>query len=847
MDLYEIVLGIEKQRVRQALTGRLTPWYCCLPALMLGIGVAVTLDCRLFSFVPGEDGCHVMPTLRFVGWAFAFVCVCVCWFLVRHVHSASHRMVLGLCIWCLGWGLLGYFSGAPSPRLLAPTDVRCEIEANAVTGRLPGELNAIVEVRAWTCDAKTRETGRFLAKMPIRENDSIERGDTFVTKGTFRRPMAADTPGAFDAKRRLHEQGISLEFRRYSRFEDGQQILSPIIRIDQDHQSLRRWIDRQRLSSYDSLRPYSEYGILPALSLGVSKTLDQDTRQTFATLGIAHVLAVSGLHFGLIAAALTWVMARLVSRSPYIMRRMGRKRATMLFSALFLWLYILIVGAPVSAQRAMIMMYACMLGHLCGRKPESFRNLSLAGIFILILDPHALFSAGFQLSFGAVLGIFCSNDLVQAPLKLWFKKHVRRERLRHWLQGMVTVLVMTIGATLVTAPVSIWHFGQLPLLGMLTNLVVIPFVSFILLPLSLLATLLAGVEPVGSFVGIMAGYAEYGCVHAMSWVAAHIPLSCVKLPPHPMVMLVFSGVALMTIAGKWASPWRKRLTRTTAVAAAIVLLISVISPTFWTSPAGVRMTFIAMGQADATLLEFPDGTRMLVDAGNAVGSTYDMGNARILPYLRSHGIDHIHYLVLTHPDHDHYAAMESIIKNVSVGEFWFNGEHAQEPAYCQLLDALQAHGIPTINVQETPALHEFGDASLIRLWPEDALISQETSRNARSLVFRLQYGQYTALLMGDAGFEVEEKLAERYGMQLDSTLLKAGHHGSRFATSDAWLELTRPEFVVFSAGINNRYHFPSHETTRRCAAHGAQMFSTDSAGTIRVTTNGQKVTIETAW
>ena len=847
MDLYEIVLGIEKQRVRQALTGRLTPWYWCFPALMLGIWLAVAFDGRLFSLVPGAEGCSLMPTVRFAGWSFALFCVFVCWFLVRRVPSSTRRMVFGVGIWCLGWGLLGYFSGAPFPRLLAPTDVVCEIEAKSMTGRLPGETSTLMEVHAWTCGQDERKQGQFLAKMAMGEGEWIERGDTFVTTGTFRRPLAADTPGAFDAKRRMREQGISLEFRRTSRFEEGRPVYAPIVRVDQDHQIFRRWIDRQRLKAYDSLRPFSDYGILPALSLGVSKTLDQDTRQTFATLGIAHVLAVSGLHFGLIAAALTWGIARLIGRSSYIMRRWGRKRATMFCSALLLWLYILIVGAPVSAQRAMIMMYACMLGHLSGRKPESFRNLTLAGVFILILDPHALFSPGFQLSFAAVLGIFCSNDLVQAPLKLWFKKHVRRERLRNWLHGLATVLIMTIGATLVTAPVSIWHFGQLPLLGMLTNLAAIPFVSFILLPLSLLATLFAGVEPVGSFWGLMAGYAEYGCVHVMTWAAAHIPLASVKLPPHPIVMLVFTGVAVMTIASKWASLWRKRLSRVSAGAAAIVLLISLISPSFWTSANGVRMTFIAMGQADATLVEFPDGTNMLIDAGNAIGSTYDMGNARILPYLQTLGISHLHYLVLTHPDHDHYAAMESVIQSVSVGEFWFNGEHVEEPAYLRMMAALEAHAIPTRTIQDVPSYHDFGGASLQRLWPEDALVSAETSRNDRSLVFRLQYGQYSALLMGDAGFEVEQKIAKRYGNQLDVTLLKAGHHGSRYATSEAWLEHTRPEFVVFSAGINNRYQFPATETTRRCAAHGAKMFSTDRSGTVRVTTNGQKMTLETAW
>ena len=845
MDLYEIVLGLEKQRIRQALTGRLMPWYWCFPALMSGIWASCTFESRLLTMVVSADGYGIVPTLGFWGWLFALICVCVCLPLTCRVRSLQRRMRLGMCVWCLGWGLLGYMAASPMPKVLAPVDVSCAVTAKAVTGRLPGETAVVVEVSDWACDNGTSNHGRFLARMSVHEGETVERGETFRTVGRFQKPVSADTPGAFDAESQMRNRGISLLFRRTRHVGQDKTSQSALVRVDKDHQHLRRAIDRLRLEAYDALRPYSAYGILPALSLGVSKTLDKETRKTFAELGIAHVLAVSGLHFGLIAAALTWLISRMIGHIPWILRRWGRKRATAFLSVLLLWLYILVVGAPVSAQRAMLMMYACMIGRLCGRKPESLRNLSLAGLIILILDPRALFSPGFQLSFLAVLGIFCTYDLLQVPMTQWFQKHIQHSALRRWLNRTASVLVMTLGATLVTAPASIWHFGQLPLLGMLTNLVAIPFVSFLMLPLSLCATLFRDCGEVGIFLGTVAGQTESVFVQGMLWAAAHIPCVHVRLQPHPVVMFVFSMVAAMTVLANRPTLWRRYLERATAVAASVVIVISLVSPAFWFSSSDLRLTFIAMGQADATLVEFPDGTKMLVDAGNAIGSTFDMGTARILPYLQFLGIEHLDYVVLTHPDYDHYAAIESVLKEVSVGAFWFNGEHAQEPAYHQMLHALMNKKIPVVDIRHVPAKQAFGKASVTRLWPEN--VPEGISRNDQSIVLQLQYGQFSALLMGDAGFEVEERLIARYGEQLDSTLLKAGHHGSRYATGEAWLDVTEPQFVIFSAGPNNRYHFPAHETTQRCSAAGAHMLGTHENGTIRVMSDGRTAKVQTAW
>jgi len=843
MDLYEIALGIEKIRIRKSLTGKLTPWYLSSIALALGIWRMHTLNVPLASL---SASLTLRPTATTLLLLTALL-LSLCAFIASiKIINIINRRAFGTSAWCLVWFCAGMLLAAPIPQRLPPTEQLCTITAQANSGRRAAETAIVAKVLACSCETDDFNSQPFLTRISLTPQDDVQRGDIFKTTGTFSVPQSADTPGTFDARDWLFQQNILLVFKRNARFEQQHPVYEPITILEHGTNELRRKIDELRLSTYTTLAPYSPYGLQPALALGISKTLDKTTRNDFASLGIAHILAVSGLHFGMIALALTWLIHKLLNLFPNILRKYGRKHASAILSIALLWIYILVVGAPISAQRALIMLYACLIGRLSARKPESLRTLTLASTLILLLDPNALFAPSFQLSFGAVLGIFCSLDLFQRPTSLWIKQHIYSPRKQKFCETIASTLIMTFGSTLVTAPFCIWHFGQLPLLGALANLAAIPFVSFVMLPLSLLSALTTSIPIIGIPVAQVTGLLESAFVNAMHAFSEFMPLAYVRLPPHHFVIITFSSLAVLTVLYNIPSNSRRIAAKCSIICSILVILISLIKPYFWYQTSDLRITFLAMGQADATFIEFPDHSTMLIDAGNALGSDYDMGQARVIPYLQTLGIERIDTLVLTHGDYDHYAAMTSIIDTFEIGSFWFNGDAPTDAAYLRVLEMLHDKNIPVVDVRQLPQTQCHGQTCIQRLWPDTTIPIETDSKNERSIVLKLDHLDFSALFMADAGLPVETALARKYGSSLDVALLKAGHHGSKYATGEAWLDLTSPQFVVFSAGSNNRYHFPSVDTLRRCRRINPVILRTDTQGSLRFTTDGKRTKIESA-
>ncbi len=843
MDLFEITLGIEKQRIRKTLIGKLTPWYISSIALVLGIWRMHALNAPIASLTASQAFC---PTRTAILLVLAIILSIGAFTSAIKVANSFNRRWLGMGAWSLIWFCAGMLLAAPLPQRLPPTEQICEITAHADSGLRPAETGITATVLSWSCETDTSTGQPFTTRITLAPSDELRRGDIFQARGTFSPPQPADTPGAFDTREWLFQQNIPLVFKRNASFKQQKPVLEALTILERAPQDLRQRIDDMRRSTYEALAPHSPYGLQPALALGVTKTLDKTTRSDFATLGIAHILAVSGLHFGLIALALTWIISKTLNLFPNILRKYGRKHASSVISIALLWVYILLVGAPISAQRALIMLYACQIGRLSCRTPESLRTLALASTIILVIDPNALFAPSFQLSFGAVLGIFCSLDLFQRPISLWIQRHIQSPIKRKCCETVASTLIMTFGSTLVTAPFCIWHFGQLPLLGALANLIAIPCVSFIMLPLSLISALTAKFSTIGVPIAQFTGWIENAFVSAMHAISTWMPIASVRLTPHAFVIVSFSLLAASTVLYNVPSKLRRIVAKCSITSSTIIILISLIHPYFWYESKDLRITFLSMGQADATLIEFPDHTTMLIDAGNALGSDYDMGQARVIPYLQTLGIERIDTLVLTHSDYDHYAAMRSIIDTFEIGAFWFNGESSSDAAYLNVLQKLNEKHIPIVDVQQLPQTQCHGQTCIRRLWPDNALPLETDSKNERSIVLKLDHLDFSALFMGDAGLPVETALAQKYGSSLDVALLKAGHHGSKYATSDAWLNLTTPQFVVFSAGLNNRYHFPNVETLQRCRRHNPVILRTDMQGSLRITTNGKRTKIESA-
>lgn len=662
------------------------------------------------------------------------------------------------------------------------------------------------------------------------EQPEVALGDHLFGRIRLRPPRPPRFPGDYDARQTLRLRGA--EHIAHPR----EPLLVQVPESPPPLAALRRALDRQRQRASAHLHEHGHTsGLLPALALGEGSAVDDATRESFSRCGLSHVLAVSGLHFGLVALVLFTVSQALFRRVPFITRRWGARRAAACVALPLMALYVLFVGAPVSARRAFVMA-ACLLGgHALAREGHSTLSLSLAALLLLLYEPRELFSPGFQLSFAAVLGLLWTGAYIERPFRRWLD--LRAPRFNRALGWLGSALLATLGASVTTTPLVLLHFGQLPLVGMLANLWVVPVVSFVLLPAALLATLLVGVWPeAAQLLTEHTAAIEALLVESVVAFEHHAPLIALEAHglSHPALILI--GLLALTLLHTPHARTARALAAFST--AALVTLLSLQPP-----PHGgrLRVTFLPVGQGDATLIESPGGQLTLVDGGG--GPRSDPGARVVVPYIQSLGYTRLDRVILTHPDLDHMGGLPSVIRSLAPREVWTNGHAVEHPAYLDLLDAIDA-----VDAEHhvwsscAPTLVEEDTLRLSVLWPHR--LDPEAGTNANSLVLRLEYGHATFLLMGDLEAEGERALLES-GAALGATVLKAGHHGSHTSTTPALLDAVSPEMAVISVGEDNRYGLPHAQVLRRLVRRGVEVFRTDHDGVIRMETDGRRLVVST--
>lgn len=813
----ELAFGLEKQWNNRHRDARLIPWHICLAALIAGI------------FFGSRNGAGISASLSSLLFAVISALLLISIVFISQIGGAfRRRLILWTTGWLLIWFTLGYWQGIPRIKPLPPENTACTFTGIAESVP-PGVTSVDVRLQHWQCGEKAHESS-IRVRMPLLGSAELSKNTKFSIRGKFARFERPDVPGMFDAESWARTKGLS-----------GRIKISPNSRpvIIEQSRSFDTQLENARRAAFKKLSAVSPEGILPALVLGTSRDIPEKTRETFGHLGIAHVLAVSGLHFGIIAILVNAVLMVIFGHIPWIMRRFGKKRAAAVLSMPLLILYLFFVGAPISAQRALFMASSCAAARVLCSKPERSRSLAITGIIILTISPMAIFEISFQLSFSAVLGIVWGMDFYERELRFRIIERGLNKRIEKCICTFTSMLIMAVSTSLTTAPFVIAHFGQLPVFGILTNLIVIPYVSFVLMPTAMLAAFFVAADlPGAEYITNIGAISENILVQTAIFFDRHIPLAFVKMVPHP-IFIVTSVVTAAALLFRFKFvKWRIIPAAAAILAMSLCIASAKISPRFWTEPDELRITFIDMGQADSTLIEFPDGHVMLIDVGSELGRTPSTTRSNLLPYLKRLGIQRIDTLVITHGDYDHAAGLPELKQHCEIGQIWHNG--LEHPEWMKF-----SGETPIIDVSKTPI--EFSSAEIKILWPtaDSKDILQENNAltpNESSIVMRLKYKDFSAVFTGDAGIPVETQIA---GIIEPSTLLKVGHHGSKSASSQPWIEAVKPVFAIFSAGENNHYHFPHPSVKKRFFTSGAAMFETGDRGAIRFTTDGKYIDIQT--
>ncbi len=680
-----------------------------------------------------------------------------------------------------------------------------------------------------------------------RPNSQLQPGDSLIARARAGPVRSFAVPGAFDYQKFLAHRGIHVSGWVASPIQLAH-LREPATesighRLTYLPERLRHGAG-QLLDRY--LAEEKNLPVLRALLIGDRSGIEADTMEAFKAGGAMHLLAISGMHLGLIAllsiAALEW----LLKRSPNLMQTIYVRKAALLLALFPIIGYALITGLQPPAMRALIMTLVFIAAVLCNRQWCNLNNLALAALIILVLEPPALFGASFQLSFAATAGIIM---LAPALHSQYQAATTLPRRLIFWI--MTSLLVSTV-ATLVTAPLAMHHFHRVSLLSPLTTLLATPLLFFWTLPLALSGLLLAAISELPALTataGVLLTAAVRGldATVALTTRLAELPYSFFYLSPPSMAEFFCWGVlfaALALIRRHMIFP------ATAAVMVLLLLLLPVHKQWQRLQEDHSRVSFIEVGHGNATVVELPGNRTVLVDGGGPGTLSTNVGEQLIAPFLRRQRIRNLEAVVISHPHADHYNGIGFLLRHFQPQTLWINGRSQAAAAdYQNLLDLAEELDI-TVEVPDksgellvTAPKNDNGDR-VVRLKnfadfhlraPADFNPPLPDPVNDQSLVIGYRHGNFSFLLPGDIGMDQERRLIEQYGDNFRHQVLAASHHGRWTSMAPEFISATDPDYIV----VSDNEQRVDRQRLSTWQKRGHTVLTTGRHGTIICTTNGR--------
>jgi len=570
--------------------------------------------------------------------------------------------------------------------------------------------------------------------------------------------------------------------------------------------NMRAWLAQRLELVYEG---FALGGLYKALTYGDKSSISDAQWQVLQNTGTIHLMAISGLHMAIIAGLGYWLFKGIWWLGFYRQQRMTLPMFGALGAGLFASVYLVLSGYAIPTQRAYIMVLALLLFMVVRRTFQPWSALAFAAFLVVLWDSRSVLSLGFWLSFIAVGLIFA------------ILQHPRIKGAPRWQQLLWIQFILTIGL----APYLIWAFHSLPSYSFISNLIAVPFVSFIGLPL------LFGVSLVAVFSIELAQWCLFWV--DLLWMLLWQGLQWVST-------FEFSTLTFGSLSGWWlfliylllfalliTRSWKlKSLFLVTIMGLLSVLLLE--NPRPQTEQAWLNV--LDVGQGQAVVIETKNHV-LVYDTGAKWGDKMDGAKLAILPFLRARGWTSVDHVMVSHSDLDHAGGLTRLLNGVSV-QYLSSGQPSvlQKQLKLNLNSASQ----PTIQLCQAGQSWQWDGVTFQVLSPgllTSDLALKLKSDNDQSCVLKVTAGYQSVLISGDLSSRGEKYLVTAYGDELKSTILVAGHHGSRYSTSSAWLDKVQPEVVLFSAGYKNRYRFPNADTLERLAPDVA-WFNTACSGGI---------------
>ena len=778
----------------------------------------------------------------------------------------------------LAFLLIGYFLIQPwiSPRFPSHHITRyADHEKWVITGKISSQPKVRVNRCSFILAAEHIErngrslpvTGRIRVST-LGTGLNIERGDRISFKSRLRRVRNFLNPGGFDYERYLAFKKVWLTAFCQ---EDSMVVLSR-----QPKSGLYGLMERMRHRVSDlihRLPPGDHRAVLAALIIGDRSLLTAERTNTFHRVGIGHLLAISGLHIGIVASAVFILLNRILSWIPWVLWNASSRKLSAIGAFPPVLIYASLAGMSPSTQRALIMVAVFMMTFLIERDQDLLNSLALAAMALLVIYPPILFSISFQFSFTAVLSIlygmtrFQSNK-VPGPGTIT-QKIVRK---------IVLLFLVSLWATIGTLPLTMYYFNQVSLIGCFSNILFVPLIGFAVVPCGLLA---AAILPVSPFIAesvllFAAGILDWSLkivdmLSPLAYTAIRtITPSMFEIACYGILVWAIGQIVTENKTVPISERERKKGSLTgissrmrdihlynfASFTLVFVLIMFTADIFYWSYQRywrrDMRVTVLDVGQGSAVLLQLPGGECILVDGGGySDNSVFDMGSRVIAPFLWRNKIRTIDTIVLTHPNSDHLNGLLYIANHFNVKSVLTNGDSGKTTTYQQFLNIIEENGIGHWDYSKIERQFTINGVKVDILYPPSDVQERRwkdrwRNLNNNSIVIKATYGQVSFLITGDIMARAESELIAHAGKKLNSTVLVIPHHGSATSSSSEFVKAVQPLIGIVSAGWQNRYNFPHPEVISRYRHHQARVFQTNNEGAISVVTDGRKISLCTA-
>ncbi|MFD2671598.1 DNA internalization-related competence protein ComEC/Rec2 [Marinicrinis sediminis] len=735
----------------------------------------------------------------------------------------------------------------------------------------------LVEARDWRDVEKDARDSTFSAELDesiliyiklqeeSQQHDMLDwkRGDLVQVRGKLLQPMSATNFGAFDYARYLHTKRIHWQLFVEGSFSMAsismeEMHLTGIDRWRHKLEQWKGWRDARQLQMAQQLEnTYTDpafSGFLKGMLLGYREDINEEQFRQFSVLGLTHLLAISGLHVGVLSGLLL-LMGRWM--------RLTRERAIYVAMTV-IPCYVLLTGASPSAIRAGIMTILALYAIRNNLSSNRYQLLALAAFLMVLADPYMLTSISFQLSFMVTAGL-----LVIVPV------------LYNWLPGpawLRSLLGVTFAAQGISLPLTIYYFHSFSLLSWLANLLMVPWISMVVFPLSLFAYVLSGVTFVSLLLSTTVSIALKISFAWVEWLNQFDVFHLIWKQPSLLWIAVYTLFLFWLIRElerlKLEQAWNGGLKRHVdhlhlrccGILAGLFLLVvyQYLSPQFHKGEGYVY--FMDVGQGDSSLIITPSHETILVDGGGTLSflsskeswmqrkDEFEVGEDVVVPLLKQRGIREIDWMIASHGDQDHIGGFFAVLEAIPVRNLIFNGLVEPGSRAEELIQTAASYNIPIYIPAEGMQLQVDEHTRIAFLMPFDQPepIFRHGDQNEVSIVMKLSMYDHQFLYTGDIGIPQEMALIhhlEEEGASISGTekeaidVLKVAHHGSKYSTSPAWLAYWNPQQAVISVGGRNVYGHPTREVIESLSASGTRVFRTDRHGEVqyRVTPSDMEV------